>query len=56
MEQEQVMAMALALIADELGVDPSELRVLGFREVQPGTLGAYLEENDVVFRQYQLGD
>lgn len=50
------MAIALALIAHELGVDPSELRILGFREAPTGTLGAYLEENGIPFRQYQLGD
>ena len=56
MEREKVMAISLALIADELGVDPSELRILRFRELPEGTLETYLEENGLSFRQYQLGD
>ena len=56
MEREQVEAIGLALIAHELGVDPSELRVLSFREIPTGTLDTYLKENDITFRQYQLGD
>lgn len=56
MEQEKVMAISLALIADELGMDPSELRILNFREVSGGTLGNYLEEKGITFKQYQLGD
>ena len=56
MEQEKVLAISLALIADELGLDPSELRVVRFEEVPTGTLRAYLEETGNTFRQYQLGD
>ena len=56
MEQEQIMAVSLALIANELRVDPSELQVLRFREVSTGTLDTYLEENGISFHQYQLGD
>lgn len=55
MEQEKVMAISLALIADELGVEPSELRIVRFREVHTGTLNAYLEEQGIEFRQYRLG-
>ena len=41
MEREKVMAISLALIADELGVDTSELRILRFRELPEGTLETY---------------
>ncbi len=56
MESEKVMAIGLALIADELGVDPSELRILRFREVASGSLETYLEETGIPFRRYELGD
>ena len=56
MEREKVMAISLALIADELGVDPSDLRILRFRELSGGTLETYLEEKGISFCQYQLGD
>ena len=56
MEQEEVMAVSLSLIAHELGVDPSMLRVIRFRELTSGGLDAYLAENGLTFERYQLGD
>lgn len=56
MEQEKIIAVALALIAHELGTDPSQLQLLDFREVSTGSLDSYLKERDIPFQQYQLGD
>ena len=56
MELEKVLVISLALIADTLGVDPSDLRVIRFEEVPTGTLKTYLEEKGSIFHQYQLGD
>ena len=56
MDQEKVMAISIALIADELGMDPSELRILRFREISGGKLETYLEEKNIIFHQFRLGD
>ncbi len=56
MEREKVMALSLAIIAHELGTEPSKLRVLRFCETKSGALDEYLKENGVSFHQYQLGE
>ena len=53
---EAVVAMAVAAIAEETGVKSDNLRVVSFRKVNKTSLEEYIEENDINYKKYQLGD
>ncbi len=55
-EKKQVAAMAIAAIAEELGEDVSNVRVVSFRELENSSLEDYLTGNHIIYRKYQLGD
>lgn len=56
MEIEEVLAMAVACVAEESGVDPKHVIVRSFREVPKSSLQKYIEENKISYRKYQLED
>ncbi|WP_185752305.1 hypothetical protein [Butyrivibrio sp. AE2032] len=56
MEIEKVLAMAVACVAEESGVDPKHVVVRSFREVPKSSLEQYIEENHINYRKYQLED
>ncbi len=53
---EQIIAMAVAAIAEELGEDVTKLRVISFREVPRSSLEQYIADHNIVYKKYQLGD
>ena len=56
MEIEEVLAMAVACVAEESGVDPKHVIVRSFREIPKSSLQQYIEENKIRYRKYQLED
>lgn len=56
LSREQIVSMAAACIAEELGTDVKFLRIKGFHEVHKTGLAKYIEENKIDYVKYQLGD
>lgn len=56
MEKGEIIAMAVAAIAEELKTDSRRIRVLSFKEVEKSNLEKYIEENSIQYCKYQLGD
>lgn len=56
MELEKVLAMAVAAVAEETGVDAKRVTVLSFKEVQKSSLEKYIEDNQIIYHKYQLED
>ena len=60
MEQELIVAMAVACIAEENGVDTKHVVVRSFKEVNKSSLEKYIEEyvedNKIAYHKYQLGE
>lgn len=54
MELEKVLAMAVAVIAEETGVEADRIIVRSFREVQKSSLEKYIEDNHISYQKYQL--
>lgn len=54
--KDQIVAMAAACIAEELGTDISNLRIRNFHEVCKTGLSKYIEDNKLSYKKYQLGD
>lgn len=56
MEIEKIVAMAVACIAEESGVEPKNVIVRSFREVEKTGLEKYIEDNHISYHKYQLED
>ena len=56
MEIEKVLAMAVAAVAEETGVDTKHVVVRSFREIQKSSLEQYIEDHRISYRKYQLED
>ena len=54
--KEQIVAMAVAAVAEEEGLDVKALRVKSFREVKPSPLAQYIADRGILYKKYQLGD
>lgn len=54
MEKEQIIAMAVAAVAEENGVAPKRVTVLSFRELKKSSLEQYIEENHIDYHKFQL--
>ena len=54
MEIEKVLAMAVAAVAEENGVEPKRVTVLSFKEVQKSSLEKFIEDNKITYKKYQL--
>lgn len=56
MELEQILAMAVAVVAEENGVEPKHVIVYRFTEVQDSSLQKYIVKNNILYHKYQLGE
>ena len=56
MEIEKIVAMAVACIAEESGVEPKNVIVRSFREFEKTGLEKYIEDNHISYHKYQLED
>ena len=56
LSREQIVAMAAACIAEELGTEVKNLRIRNFREVHKTGLAKYIEDNKINYVKYQLGE
>lgn len=54
-QKDELVAMAVAVAAQELGTDVNHIRVHSFREVKKSSLAQYLEDNHINFVKYELG-
>ena len=54
METEKVLAMAVAAVAEENGIEAKQVVVRSFREVGKSGLEKYIEDNHITYRKYQL--
>ena len=55
-EQETIVAMAVAAVAEEMNEKVSNLRVVSFREVHKSSLEQYIADHQIAYKKYQLGD
>ena len=54
MEMEKVLAMAVAAVAEENGVEPKRVIVRSFKEVQKSSLELFIAENGIAYHKFQL--
>ena len=54
MEKEQIIAMAVAAVTEELKINTKRIRVLSFKEVEKSSLEKFIEEKAIHFEKYQL--
>ena len=54
MEIEKVLAMAVAAVAEESGIEPKHVVVRSFKEIQKSSLEQYIEDNHIAYQKYQL--
>ena len=56
MEIEKVLAMAVAAVAEENGVETKRVIVRSFKEIHKSGLEKYIKENHIAYHKYQLED
>ena len=56
LSDKQMAAMAIAAIAEEMDQNMNDVRIVSFKEIKKSSLEKYLEENQIIFKKYQLGD
>ena len=56
LSREEIVAMAVAAIAESTGKALHDLRVVSFRELGESALEKYIRNNNVTYRKYQLED
>jgi len=56
LDMDELVAMAVAAVAEDLRQDIRRIRVVSFREVFPSPLDRYLAERRISFRRYELKD
>ncbi len=54
--KEEIVAMAVAAIAEETGTDARDLRVVSFREIDESSLMKYVREKNINYKKYTLED
>ncbi len=54
--EEEIIAMAVAAIAEEEREEVSRLRVVSFREVRKSSLEQYIADHGIEYKKYQLGE
>ncbi len=54
--KEEIVAMAVAAIAEETGTDARDLRVVSFREIGESSLMKYVREKNINYKKYTLED
>ena len=56
LSKEMIVAMAAACIAEELGTNVKNLRISNFHEVRKSGLAKYIEDNNISYVKYQVGE
>ena len=56
MALETILAMAVAAIAEEHGVDADHVVVRSFKEVRKSSLEQFIEDHQIAYHKYQLGE
>ena len=51
----EIVAMAAACVAEELGTDVKNIRIRNFHEVHETGLAKYIRDNKINYVKYQLG-
>lgn len=54
--KEEIVAMAVAAIAEETGTDCTNIRVRSFRELSLSGLQKYISDNNITYKKYTLED
>lgn len=54
LSDDEIITMAIAAIAEELGTDVKKIRVKSFSEVQKSDLEKYVEENHINYTKFSL--
>ena len=54
MEIEKVLAMAVAAVAEENGIESKHVVVRSLKEIQKSSLEKYIEDNHIAYKKYQL--
>lgn len=56
MELKKILAMAVAAVAEEKGIEAKHITVRSFKEIQKSSLEKYIENNRISYHKYQLED
>lgn len=56
MDMDELVAMAVAAVAEDMRTDAKRIRVVSFREIFPAPLENYLAERKISFKRYELKD
>jgi uncharacterized OsmC-like protein len=56
LKDDEMVAMAVVAIAEEMKIDIRKIKVKSFYEVQKSNLEKYIEENNIYYSKYKLGD
>ena len=56
LDMDELVAMAVAAVAEDMRTDAKRIRVVSFREIFPGPLENYLAERKISFKRYELKD
>ena len=54
MDMDELVAMAVAAVAEDMRTDAKRIRVVSFREIFPSPLENYLSERKISFKRYEL--
>ena len=54
LKNEEIVAMAIAAIADDLNLEIKKIRVKSFNEAQQSSLEKYIQENHIEYSKYKL--
>ena len=55
-DMDELVAMAVAAVAEDMRTDVKRIRVVNFHEVFPSSLERYLAERKISFKRYELKD
>ena len=56
MDMDELVAMAVTAVAEDMRQDIRRIRVVNFREILPSPLENYLAEKKISFKRYELKD
>ena len=56
MTKEEIVAMAVAVLAEELGTEIKRVQICSFTEIEKSSLEKYIEDRALQYKKYQLGD
>lgn len=54
LDKEVIVAMAVAVAAEDMNTAPEQIRVISFRKIQESSLQQYLTDNKIQHTKYQL--